>query len=183
MRVVILFLLILALSSNAEAIAVASDYLERDTLELIEGTSKIYRINLQNPDSYETGYKVTYDDKFMKALDFKEEYILPSKSSVTIEFNVTAPKYDKNNNLFKMSYTVHQLSGAGGGVGFLGKISKQFNFQVLKSPSLIHINYFAAVYSIILLIIVFFLYRKKGSKRKSKINWGRKFKYSKRHKF
>lgn len=175
MRVVILFLLILALSSNAEAIAVASDYLERDTLELIEGTSKIYRINLQNPDSYETGYKVTYDDKFMKALDFKEEYILPSKSSVTIEFNVTAPKYDKNNNLFKMSYTVHQLGGAGGGIGFLGKISKQFNLQVLKSPNKLHINYFNVIYAVILLVVIFFLCRKragrKSIKKKFKRGW------------
>src|SRR3989344_909772 len=139
MRALILSLLVLFLNlnaENAEAIAVASDYLEDNTLTLIEGTSKIYRIQLQNPDSFEIKYKVDYDDQFMKAIDFKEEYILPPKSSISIEFNVTAPKYDTKNNIFAVSYTVHQLTGGdGGGIPFLTKINKNFKLKVARDPN------------------------------------------------
>ncbi len=170
MRVVVLISLILALSLDVEAIAVASDYLEGNILELIEGTSKIYSINLQNPDSSETRYKVTYDDKFMKAIDFKEEYILPPKSSVTVQFNVTAPEYNKDNNLFGMGYTVHQLTGAGGGIGFLGKISKNIKLKVIKDPNRFHIDFFIVAYAVVFLAIFFFLYKKRKPRRKRKLN-------------
>ena len=177
MRVVILILALSALSLNAEAIAVASDHLDGNILELVEGTSKIYRINLQNPESYEIRYKVDYSNDFMKALDFKDEYILPPQSSVTVEFNVTAPKYIKNKDILHISYTVHQLTGGGGGgVSFLTKINKQFKLKVIKDPNRFHINYFYAAYSIVLLAIFFFLYKKRISKRKKRINWRRKFK-------
>ena len=166
MRVVILILLILALSLNVEAIAVASDYLESNTLELIEGSSKIYKINLQNPESYETIYRVDYSGEFMKAIDFKEEYTLPPKSSESIKFNVTAPKYKKDNNVFTLSFTVHQLSGGGGGgIPFLTKINKQFKLKAVKDPDRFHINYFYVVYVIILLIIIFFLFKKSSNRK------------------
>ena len=103
MRVVILFSIIAlsltALSLNAEALAVASDYLESNTLELIEGTSTIYGIRLQNPDPYEIRAKVNYDKEIMKAMDFKEEYTLPPSSSTEIKFNITVLFVDKSSYL------------------------------------------------------------------------------------
>ena len=126
MKVIVLVLLSLILVLNVNALAVASDYLPGGVLELTEETSTIYSISLQNVDSDELRVKVTYDDTHMKALDFKEEYTLPPKSSTRIEFNVTAPRYNKDNNIFDMSYTVHQLSGAGGGIGFLSKINPTY---------------------------------------------------------
>jgi len=111
MKLTILILLTAILSLNVEALAVASDYLEDNTLTLMEETSEIYSIRLQNPNSYESKVKVDYDKKYMEPKEFKEEYTLPPTSSTRIEFNVTAPKYDKTNNLFGISYTVHQLSG------------------------------------------------------------------------
>src|SRR3989338_7698961 len=123
MRAVVLILLSIALSLDAEALAVTSDYLESNTLTLVEGSSKIYGIRLQNPDSIESRVKVDYDTQFMKAIGFREEYALPPQSTASIEFNVTAPKYDKKNNMFTISYTVHQLTApAGGGIPFLTKI-------------------------------------------------------------
>lgn len=170
MRVVVLISLILAFSLDVEAIAVASDYLPGNILEMIEGTSKIYKINLQNPDSFETVYKVTYDDSYMKAIDFKEEYILPPKSSVTVQFNVTAPGYNKDNNLYGMSFTVHELTGAGPGIGFLGKINKQIKLKVIKDPNRFHIDFYIVGYAIVFLAIFFFLYKKKKPRRKRKLN-------------
>ena len=181
MRVVILILIIAlsltALSLNAEALAVASDYLESNTMELEEGTSRIYGIRIQNPDPVEIKARVAYDTEFMKGLDFKEEYSIPAESSVAIQFNITAPKYNKNNNLFRTDFTVHQLNNApGAGTQFLTSINKKIKLQVIKNPNRFHINYFYVGYAIILLLIILLLYRKKKHKQKKKINWGRKFK-------
>lgn len=179
MRVVILILLIAALSLNTlnvGALAVASDYLEDETLEVIDGTSKIYSIRLQNPDEYEMRVKVDYSKEFMKASDFKEEYTLPPKSSTRIEFNITAPKYDKNNNLFTLGYTIHQLSGGpgGGGIPFLEKINKNFNLRVIKSPKKFYIDYNLLVYAAMALAFLLYISRKKisgyfGKKQKNKL--------------
>src|SRR3989338_7755174 len=134
MKAIISIFLIIALSLNAEALAVASDYLEGNTLMLIEGSSRIYSIRLQNPDPYEARLKLDYDSQFMKAMGFEEEYVLPPKSAARIEFNVTAPKYDEKNSMFVISYTVYQLSGGSGGSFFLTKISKTFKLKVKKKP-------------------------------------------------
>ena len=163
--------MILALSLDVKALAVASDFLESGILTLVEETSTIYSIRLQNPDSGESRVKVDYDKEFMKALEFKEEYILPPESSTRIEFNITAPKYNKNNDLFKMSFTVHQLSGGGGGgIPFLLKINKQFKLKVIKDPNRFHIDFFIVAYAIVFLAIFFFLYKKRKPRRKRKLN-------------
>jgi hypothetical protein len=170
MRAVILILLCLLLSLNAKALAVASDYLEDNTLALVEGTSKIYSIRLQNPDSFESRVKIDYDRQYMKAMDFKEEYILPPKSSTRIEFNVTAPNYNKNNNKFVVSYTVHQLTApSGGGIPFLTKINKNFKLKVEKNPNKLHAeDFFKLAYSITLLAISFFILKSLIKKKHNK---------------
>ena len=161
MRVIVLVLLSLILVLDAKALAVASDYLPGGVLELTEESSTIYSIRLQNTESKESKVKVTYTDTYLKGINFKEEYTLPPKSSTRIEFNVTAPKYNKDNNIFDMSYTVHQLSGAGGGIGFLSKINKNIKLKVIEDPNKFHINYFYVAYAIVLLIIIFLLLKRK----------------------
>ncbi len=142
MRAIILILLSLVLSLDVKALAIASDYLKDNTIELVEGTSTIYSIRLQNPDLYESKVKVDYDNQFMKAIDFKEEYTLLPQSSTRIEFNITAPKYDKNNDLFVIGYTVHQLSApSGGGIPFLTKINKNFKLRVVENPNKLNVNH------------------------------------------
>lgn len=179
MKQIIPIFLIIALSLNAKALAVASDYLEDNTLTLMEGSSRIYSIRLQNPDPYEARFKVDYDNKFMKTMDFKEEYVLPPKSTARIEFNVTAPKYDEKDNLFVVSYTVHQLSG---GTFFLTKISKNFKLKVEKNLNAsknqdkpyvdynngFHVNYGYAAYAIAVLAFLLYIFRKKLTKKKHK---------------
>ena len=164
MRFIVLILTALVLISHVEAIAVVSDYLRDNTLELLEETSTIYTIRPQNVEKYEIRVKVTYDDTHMKAINLEEEYILEPKSDVRIDFNVTAPKYNKKDNAFRMSFTLHELSGAGGGIGFLSKINKKFNLKVIKDPNRFHISPFQVAYAIILLAIVVFLYRKSKTK-------------------
>ena len=169
MRVVTFILLSVMLSLNAKALAVASDYYEGNTLTLMEGTSKIYGIRLQNPDSYEYKVKVDYDNQFMKAIGFSEEYVLLPQSSTSIEFNVTAPKYDKKNNLFAISYTVHQLTApSGGGIPFLTKINKNIKLQVVEDPNKLHIDYLSISYIAALLLLAFAVLRK-GIKKYNKL--------------
>ena len=179
MKSAILIFLIIALSLNAKALAVASDYLEDNTLTLMEGSSKIYSIRLQNSDSYEARFKVDYDKQFMKAMDFKEEYIIPPKLSVRIEFNVTAPKYNDNNDVFVVSYTIHQLSAGSGGTFFLTKISKNFKLKVEKNTnankninnldvnygSKFYVNYGYLAYAVVALAFMLYVFRKKLFKK------------------
>lgn len=179
MRALILILFGIMLSLNAKAIAVASDYHENNTLALTEGASEIYSIRLQNTESYEAAFKVDYDSQFMKAIDFKEQYVVAPKSSYRIEFNVTAPKYDEKDNLFAVSYTVHQLSGGSGGTFFLTKISKSFKLKVEKKsyadknqsePDASYgngfsISYGYAAYAIAALAFLLYIFRKKIAKK------------------
>jgi len=162
MRFIILFISVLLLIPSVESIAVASDHLEKNTLNLTEGTSVIYSIRLQNQDSSQIRYKVTYDDSLMKIIDFKEEYTVDPKSTTRIEFNVTAPEYIKNKNIFTLSYTVHQLSGGGGsGIPFLTKINKQFNLKVIKHPDRFYIDPFYFVLALGAIAFLSLIYRKR----------------------
>ena len=171
MRITILVLLIILSSQNVKALAVASDFLEDNTLKLVEGTSAIYSIRLQNTNSFESRVKVDYDKQLMKAIDFKEEYALPPQSSTRIEFNATAPKYDKDNNLFVISYTVHQLSaGGGGGIPFLTKINKSVKLKVIENPNKFHINYFKVGYTAVLLLMALFVLRKLKKPKDAKVS-------------
>ncbi|MBI2542174.1 hypothetical protein HYV80_05685 [Candidatus Woesearchaeota archaeon] len=155
------------LSLNAKALAVASDYYDDNTLTLTDGASKIYSIRLQNSDSDDYRVKVDYDKQFMRAIDFKEEYVLPPKSSTRIEFNVTAPRYDKKNNLFTLSYTVHQLTApAEGGIPFLTKINKNIKLKVIKDPNKFYIDYFSLGYVAALLLLAFAALKKVAKKQK-----------------
>lgn len=164
MRVGIFIFLIAALSFEANALAVVSDYLPNNTLVLTEGTSAIYSIRLQNTDSYEAAYKIDHDKVFLRPMDFKEQYTVQPKSSYRIEFNVTAPAYDhkdQNNNLLTLGYTVHQLTGqSGGGIPFLTKINKNFKLKVIKNPNELYINYLSVGYIAVLLLLTFFLLKK-----------------------
>ena len=161
MKEIVLILLSLILVLDVKALAVVSDYLEGNTLNVTEGTSKIYSIRLQNPELYETKVGLDYDKGLMKALDYREIYTLPAQSSVRVEFNVTAPEYKKGNDVFNIAYTVHQIGGPdGGGLGFSPKISKGFKLRVVKSPDRLYIDPLHIVFAAMALAFFLFIYRK-----------------------
>lgn len=179
MKAIVLILLGLILVLDVNALAVASDYLEGNTLNVTEETSKIYSIRLQNPYDYEIKVGVEYDRGIMQALDFKEEYTLEPKSSTKIEFNVTAPKYIKGKDSFTLSYTVYQTSGAGGGgLGFSPKLSKSFKLRVIKSPDRFYIDPLYITLGVMALAFLLFIYRKNIrnlAKSRNRIFSARKF--------
>lgn len=152
---------------EVHAISVASDYLTNDTLEIVEGNSKIYSIRLQNPTEQEIGIKLDYDTAFMKVIDYKEVYNLPPKTGgYKILFNVTA---SKKPGLFTVGYTVSEVEpGGGGGLPIRLKINRNFKLRVIEDPNKSHFNYSSLAFVAILLIIAFFLFRKKRGTKKKK---------------
>jgi len=178
MKILILIPLILvALIYNVDALAVASDYLVNDTLELIEGTSKLHGIRIQNPTNQEMTVKLVYDTNFLSVLDYQNEYVIPPKDNYKIFFNVTA-KNVKPDETYNIGYTVHQLSGGGSGVPILIKIGKSFKLKVIRIPNKIYVeDYYPHIsYAALGLVFSFLLYRKKFRKGK---NFG-KIKFKKR---
>ena len=168
--VIFLLLALILVSLEVNAIAVASDYLVNGTLELIESTSKIYSIRLQNPTKNEVGVKLDYDTTFIKVVDSKEVYTLsPKETGYQILFNITAPKKP---GAYEVGYTVSEVEpGVGGSLPIRLKINRNFKLKVIENPNKTNINYSGLSYAAILLILGLvivskLLSRKRGSKRK-----------------
>lgn len=159
MRSVIFLLILVAASLNVNALSVASDYLINNTMELMEGTSKIYSIRLQNPANEEVGVKLDYDASFMEVINYKETYILPPKTpGHRIEFNVTA---NKKPGLYTVSYTVNEVEpSGGGGLPIRLKINRNFNLRIAEDPNKLSINYYLIGYIAVLSILAFALFKK-----------------------
>ena len=166
------FLISILLSTNVYSLGVASDFLEDDTLELIEGASKLYGIRLQNPTEWEMKVKLTYDETFLKAIDYQDEYTIPPKTNYPILFNVSAPENAKPGKIYTLSYTVHQLSGSGPGVPILIKIAKNFKLKILRDPNKFYIDdYYKYIpHAAVVLLVMYFLLRKEFSSKKFRKN-------------
>ena len=165
-KAIFILLAVLASILNVSALGVVSDYLENNTLILAEGSSKLYGIRLQNPTSEELYIKLTYDDTIAKIIGYQEIYSIPKKDSKSLFFNISVPPNFKQDGIYTVSYTVHQLSGSGSGVPILLKINKNFNLKIIKKPDKPDIKknplmyYPYAVYGAIALAILFYIFRK-----------------------
>ena len=166
-NLIFLILALAALSLKVDAIAVASDYLPNGALELIEGTSKIYSIRLQNPTDYEVGIRVDYDATFMKVIDYKEVYTLaPHETGYGILFNITAPK---SPGIYSVEYTVSEVEPAsGGGLGIRLKINKSLNIKVIQDPDKFHIKNEHIAYAVVIVSFLLYVFMKKRIKKRSK---------------
>ena len=154
-------------SLNVNALSVVSDYLENDTLLLVDGTSKLYSIRLQNPSSEAINLQLTYDDTTAKVIDYEEIYTVPPKTNKAIFFNISTPPDSKPDDTYIVSYTVHQLSGSGPSLPILLKINKNFKLKITKDPNKFYISdYYPYIPNVvIILIIILFLFRKKFMKK------------------
>jgi hypothetical protein len=154
-----LALFILVISLQASAISVVSDFLENDTLVLKEHESKLYGIRIQNGKDYSQHFRVTYDGEYATILDYKGQYEVPPKSSVSIKFNLSSDKMPKGEPI-SIGYSVHELSGAGEGVPILLSINKNFNVKVEESgaePNINPIN--PEVLAVLAIILLYLAYR------------------------
>ena len=169
MKILVLTIFILiALVYNVNALAVASDFLENDTIVLIEGASRLYGIRIQNPSQQEIRVKLTYDEAILKVIDYQDEYIIPPETNYPVLFNVSTPKNAKPNQIYTVSYTIHQLAGSGSGLPILIKIAKNFKLKITKDPNKFYISdYYPYIPNVvIILIIIFVLFRKDWIRKK-----------------
>jgi len=162
MRVVIFILFAILFSFNVNALAVASDYLKDETLILVDDESKLYGIRLQNSGLEEIYLRLSYDDSIAKIIDYEEFYTVPPQSSYEILFNVSPPKKARPNEVYTVSYTVHELGGKGGSFPILLKISKTINVRIIKNPEKIYLeDYSYVAYGVIALAFLLYVFRKK----------------------
>ncbi len=161
----IFILLMVLLSFNAYALSVASDFLENDTLYLMEGTSELYGFRLQNPSSGEVSLQIDYNSPIAKIVDYEEMYVIPAKSSKSVFFNVSAQNLAPGDS-YSVGYTVHQSSGSGSGVGLALKINKNFNVKITENPdkpkvsgpsSSKNFNYKKTAYAAIIILTILIL--------------------------
>lgn len=179
MRLIIFITLAAMLSFNVNALSIASDFLENDTLFLMEGISKLYGIRLQNPASEQAYLQITYQSPIAKIVDYEETYTVPAKSSRSVFFNVSAPG-SKPGDIYAVGYTVHQFSGSGQGVGIALKINKNFNVKIIENPdkpkvsepSSSNFNYKNIAYAAIILLIFIYIIKKNVLKHRKIIKRG-----------
>ena len=150
------------LSFNVSALAVASDYLKDKTLLLEDGTSKFYGIRLQNSGSEEIQIQLTYTSTVARVVDYQEIYTVPPNSNRPILFKISAPPGSKPGDVFRLGYTINELSPpAGGGIPFLIKISKNIKVKIIEDPDKFYPNYDYVAYGAIILAFILYIYRKK----------------------
>ena len=168
MRLIIFISLAVLLSFNVHALSIASDFLENDTLFLMEDTSKLYGFRLQNPSSGEVSLQIAYDSPIAKIVDYEETYVIPAKSSRSVLFNVSSINLTPGDS-YSVGYTVHQLSGSGSGVGLALKINKNFNVKIIENPDKPKVseppikgnfNYNKISYAAVILLILIYTIRK-----------------------
>ena len=170
MKFLIPIILGLMLASSVSALSVVSDFLENNTIILKEHESRLYGIRLQNGKDYAEFIRITYDDQYVKIIDYWEQYEVPPKSAVSINFNVSSDNLPKGQTI-SVGYTVHELSGSGEGVPLLLKISKNFKVKAEETPKNSSFNSeIAVVMAIIALSSVCWIYfkNKKHNKPKKK---------------
>ena len=166
MKGIIFLLLAFALViMQANSLSFVSDSLTNNTMELIDGTSRLYGIRLQNPSDNEIGVKLDYDTEFMKVIDYKDVYVLqPKETGYGILFNVTAPK---KTGSYTLGYTVSEVEpGGGSGLALRVKINRSFTLKIIENPKKIHINYLLVAYVILLIIAMIAIVRKAMGNRK-----------------
>ncbi len=161
MRAVIFVLLTAVMYSfNAAALAVASDYLDDNTLLLEDETSKLYGIRLQNSGANDVYLRLTYDDTISKVIGYQQVYKVPPKESTPVVFNITAPKNARPDDIYEVSYTVAEVSPGGEGIPILLKINKSFNVKIIKNPNKFYLDYtIVKIFSAMALAFLLYAFR------------------------
>ena len=170
MKKLIFIVFLILFLKEVIAIGIVTDYLENNTLELMEGTSTTYQILLQNTEE-EINVRVGLDSEIAEIINYEEEYILPAGISHTpIVFNITAPKHAKVGGKYVIGYYMEPISGKGGAIPFGIRMNKQLIVKITKDPDKSHIGDYLYMFIIVSIILVLpvlpiVLYIKKRKKK------------------
>ncbi len=115
------------LAPNAGALGIASDYLEDNTITLIEGSSADYGIRIQNPENKEINVAVEFDRRFFSLKEGQPEYPIPPKSGRSIKFEVGATGMEEG--MYDAGYAVYQT-----GAGISLKLANSIKIKVIEDP-------------------------------------------------
>lgn len=166
-KLIFLFLFVMILK-EVVAIGIVSSVLQNNTLELMQGTSITYQIQLQNTGE-ETKVRVVSNSEIAKIVDYKEEYTLPKGVSHTpVMFNITVPENADVGDEYAVNYYVEPLSAEGGAIRFGIKMNKNFIVKIIENPDKPEASKGNYLYTLVIgsLLLVFFLiiYTKKHKK-------------------
>jgi len=166
MKKLIFIFLFVCLIYKANALGVSSDFLENNTLELIDGSSTIYGIRLQNPDEEEVNVRLVLNSNTAKIINYKEIYTL-SKGKTEVLFNITAPEDARIGDIYGVGYYMEPVSALGGGGIPIGmKINKDFKVKIIRDTNKFYFEswHLFVLVGIILLLII--LYRNRNIYKK-----------------
>ncbi len=165
-KLVFILLLILFIK-EITAIGIVTMYLENNILEVMEGTSETYEIQLQNTEE-EIEVRLVLDSEIAEIIDYKERYVLPAGISNTpIIFDITAPKDAKVGDEYVISYYMEQISTKGGMVPFGVKINKHLTVKIIEDPDKPGTGYLYGVIIggiVLVLFVIIFIWKYKKSK-------------------
>lgn len=122
--ILILFLIV----PSVLGLGVAQDYLEDDTLRLMNGETHYLKIILQNPEDVDVPVSISVNSEVVEIFEPKEYYNLSAKSyDNVIYLKITAPKDGKIGDKYEVTYSVSPYkSQEGGMVGLNMKITRKF---------------------------------------------------------
>lgn len=135
MRKLIFTILFILFLQQATAIGIVTSVMENNTLNLIEGHSTRYEIQIQNTDE-EMSAKVSLSSDIAYIIDPQEEYLLPAGVSHTpVYFNITAPEDAKPGDEYTLSYSVQPLTAKGGSIKIAIALNKNFKIKIIEDPN------------------------------------------------
>lgn len=116
-----------------QALGVAQEYLEDNTLYLKPGTSRLFTVTLQNEDDEEVKIKFVVASEIITIINPEEYYTIPAKFYDTrIRLNIFVPQDAKIDTVYPINYYVQPMANSDGGMIPLNlRINKQFFVKVI----------------------------------------------------
>ena len=169
----------IAAASLAGAIGISSPFLDKNTMDLAEGTGTTFTIALQNIEKTDMTVKFDYtsDKGIANVIDYKEVYLLPAGTvDNKIVFNITAPKDARINDMYEVRYSVLPQQSTGSTIAFTPGIGRSFKVVITKDPNKFYLaNYIqekGMMWAVIVLVLISYVaygaYKRRRQKRKQK---------------
>ena len=134
----------------------------------MEGTSRTYKIKLQNVDDEERKAILVMDSEITEIIDYKEIYILPKGVSNTpVVFNVTAPKNAMVGDEYSIGYYVEPLSGEGGAIQLGIRMNKQLKVKIVKNSNKFYIDDHFPEFAVLGALLALFIITNKKKRKKA----------------
>lgn len=147
MKYFILLMLIIAIPA-VQGLGVAQDYLENNTLRLMEGEYHYVKLTLQNPEEEQVSVKLEVQNEIAEIRDKQETYNLSPKSYKTEVFlKITAPENARIGDKYKVTYVITPVAEQEGGqIGMNMRLRRSFDVLIVdengvgKNPGILNLQ-------------------------------------------